>query len=147
MYAFRYAFLAIIWAAVILLVSAASGSAVSKAGGGEFSAVFWHFGAFVIFGYLLSLAFADLNEGGNASPQISGMAGIIGENPLFIAFFYSVFTEILQIYVPGRYFSYFDIATNGAGSVFGAAANRIFLQYFSLSAADFQKSQNGSSQI
>lgn len=105
------------WALIILTVSTAPGSAIEPVGRLPFASIAAHFGEFLIFGWLLAKAFPKLR------------------NPLMISLSYSAITEVLQLYVPGRFFSYSDIALNMAGSIFGIGApsllaqSHIFLQF------------------
>lgn len=114
----KYAYAAALWALAIFAVSTAPGSTITPvASKVPFSSVLAHFGEFFIFGWLLSKAFPKLRS------------------PLLISFSYSVITEVLQLYVPGRFFSYSDISMNIAGSIFGIGApsafgqNNILLQF------------------
>ncbi len=111
----KYAYAAALWALAILAVSTMPGNAIEPAGKIPFSSTVAHVGEFLILGWLLSNVFSTLR------------------NPLAISIFYSAFTEFLQLFVPGRFFSYNDIALNIAGAVFGICAvllaqNNIFLQ-------------------
>lgn len=100
-----------LWALAIFAVSTAPGSAITPvASKVPFSSVLAHFGEFFIFGWLLSKTFPKLR------------------NPLLISLSYSFITEVLQLYVPGRFFSYNDIAMNMAGSLFGIGAPSAFGQ-------------------
>lgn len=113
----NYRVLAVLWALVMLAVTILPGTAIEPVGRMPLISAVFHIGEFLIFGWLLAKAF----------PNIS--------SPLLISLAYSAFTEILQLYVPGRFFSYTDIALNMAGSVSGIGApfalqeNNILLQF------------------
>lgn len=92
------------WAMIVLTITIIPGSEISKAGVGEPGSNIAHFGEFMVFGYLLSRGFPRL------------------KNAILIAAFYGIITEVLQLYVPGRFFSYADIAMNEAGTAFGVLA-------------------------
>lgn len=101
----KYFYLSILWALAILAISAMPGTAVEPAGMIPFSSAIAHFGEFLVFGWLLSKTFRDAGS------------------PLVVSVFYSALTEILQLHVPGRFFSYPDIALNIAGSVSSIGAS------------------------
>lgn len=96
-----YRILAVLWAFIILLVSALPGAEISKTGVGEPGSSAAHFGEFLVFGFLLIRAYPE------------------SKSPVTLCIFYGIMTEVLQLYVPGRFFSYVDIAMNGAGAIFG----------------------------
>lgn len=112
----RYAAAAFLWALVMLVATITPGNAIEPVGKIPFASIIFHLGEFLVFGWLLSKAFPSL------------------QNPLLISLSYSIITEVLQLYVPGRFFSYNDIAMNMAGSIFGIGApsalaqSHIFLQ-------------------
>ena len=110
----KYACASMLWALAILVVATIPGSAIEPVSKIPLLSIVAHFCEFLIFGWLLSKAFPAL------------------KNPLLISLFFSIFTEYLQLYVPGRFFSYADIATNAVGAIFGMGVvsesqNHIFL--------------------
>lgn len=114
----------ILWALVMLIVSVSSGEAVTAVSGGiPFASALAHFGEFLVLGLLVNRALA---QGGNSGKKIFFSAA-------FLCFAYSALTEILQIYVPGRFFAYEDILMNNAGALVGVSAiqARLYSDQFS----------------
>lgn len=108
----RYRLPVLAWALAILYVSTMPGKAVAPISGGiPYSSAVAHFGEFLVFSLLLHRALA--HEALSAKRAL--MMTII------ISFAYSSITEILQLYVPGRFFDYNDILTNDFGAVAGLA--------------------------
>lgn len=105
-----YAGAAALWALAMLAITITPGNTIGPVGGLPFVSIGAHFGEFFVFGLLLSKAFPALR------------------NPLLISLSYSSITEVLQLYVPGRFFSYGDIALNMAGSIAGIGAPNAFAQ-------------------
>ena len=103
----------IIWALVMLFVSVSSGEAVAAVSRGiPFASTIVHFGEFLVLGFLVTRALA---QGSNSGRKIFLSAA-------FLCFVYSLLTEILQIYVPGRFFAYEDIFMNNMGALVGVGA-------------------------
>ncbi len=106
----RYRVAAFFWTLIMLAVSITPGNMIEPVGRIQYSSIVAHFGEFIVLGYLLSRAFPTFR------------------NPFLISLFYAVFTEVLQLYVPGRFFSYSDILLNIIGSLFGICAHSTFTQ-------------------
>ncbi|MCK5234099.1 MAG: VanZ family protein [Candidatus Aenigmarchaeota archaeon] len=102
----------IIWALVMLFVSVSRGEAVAAVSGGiPFSSAIAHFGEFLVLGFLVTRALAQ-----------EGTSGKKIFFSVILCFAYSTLTEILQIYVPGRFFAYEDILMNNVGTLVGVSA-------------------------
>ena len=106
------------WALLMLIITMTPGKEIEGISGGlgsipQKSYVF-HFAEFLIFSILLSRAL-------HSSRQHSHSTVIL--MVIIASFVFSAFTEILQIFVPGRYFEYSDIMVNDAGAVVGLARN------------------------
>ena len=103
----------ILWALVMLIVSVSRGEAVAAVSGGiPFASAIAHFGEFLVLGFLVNRA---LTQGSNSGKKIFFSAALL-------CFAYSALTEILQIYVPGRFFAYEDILMNNVGALVGVSA-------------------------
>ncbi len=105
----------ILWAFVILIVSVSRGESVAAVSGGiPFASAVAHFGEFLVLGFLVNRALTK----GCASKNMK-----LFFSAAFVCFAYSAFTEILQIYVPGRFFAYDDILMNNMGALVGLIKN------------------------
>jgi len=102
---------AIIWTLVILAVSTLPGNAIAPASNIQYLSVFAHFSEYLVFSFLLHRALANEKISARNALAITIVA----------SFAYSVLTEILQLYVPGRFFDYNDILTNDLGALAGLA--------------------------
>ncbi len=101
----------IIWAFVILIVSVSRGESVAAISGGiPFASAVAHFSEFLVLGFLINRALANKGTSTNMKLFLSAA---------FLCFAYSALTELLQIYVPGRFFAYEDILMNNAGALVG----------------------------
>ncbi len=101
-----------VWALVMLFVSVSRGDAVAAVSGGiPFASAIAHFGEFLVLGFLVNRALA---QGGNSGKKIFFSSAL--------CFVYSALTEILQLYVPGRFFAYEDILMNNVGALVGVSA-------------------------
>ncbi len=94
------------WALAILAVSTAPGSALSPLSEIPFLSIVAHFGEFFIFSFLFRRALELEGMSMKRALIITILAG----------FAYSSITEILQLYVLGRFFSYSDIMPNDIGA-------------------------------
>lgn len=100
----------IFWAFVILAITITSGKALEPAGRIPFLPFFVHFGEFLVFGFLLQRALES--EKGLSARNALALS-------IILSFAYSALTEILQLYVPGRFFEYSDMLTNNLGALVG----------------------------
>lgn len=110
----------LVWALLMLVISAAPGKEIEDISGGFGSipqkSYVAHFAEFFVFSILLSRA---LHSSGQHSHSVTILTVIIA------SFAFSAFTEVLQIFVPGRFFEYSDIMVNDAGAVVGLARSII----------------------
>ncbi len=106
----RYWLPVVFWAFVILAITITSGKALEPANRIPFLPFLVHFGEFLVFGFLLQRALAS--EKGLSARNALALA-------IILSFAYSALTEILQLYVPGRFFEYSDMLTNDLGALVG----------------------------
>ncbi len=97
------------WALIILAVSIAPGNAIEPVGRLPFSSVLAHFGEFFVFSFLFRRALESEGMSMKRALIITILA----------SFAYSGITEILQLYIPGRFFDYNDMLMNDAGALAG----------------------------
>jgi len=98
------------WALIILAISTTPGSTIAPVADKiPFSSVLAHFGEFFIFSFLLKRALE--------SEGMNGKRALI--MTILISIAYSSITEILQLYVPGRFFDYNDMLVNDMGALAG----------------------------
>ena len=106
----------LVWSFLMLAVTATPGKQIEDISGGLGSipqkSYVAHFVEFLIFSILLSRA---LHSSGQHSHSAVILVVIIA------SFAFSAFTEILQLYIPGRYFESTDILVNDAGALVGLA--------------------------
>lgn len=104
----------IVWAIIMLFVSAMPGEAIEAidGGGGKVSSYsyIWHFFEFLVFSFLL---FRALNSFERPQGRSSFVAVIA------VCLLFSFVTEFVQIYVPGRFFDFSDIFVNNLGVIAG----------------------------
>ncbi len=106
----------LVWSLLMLIITVTPGKDIEDISGGFGSipqkSYVAHFAEFLIFSILLSRALHSSGQHSNSSVILL---------VIISSFAFSAFTEVLQIFVPGRYCELSDIFVNDAGAVVGLA--------------------------
>lgn len=122
---FKYDFLTILWIIVILGLTFTPGPSIPPLPQWDLISfdTFVHAFIFAVLVFLMGNAFKRLKKD-----------TIFKNRPLFYSFIFSVlfglWIEVIQPYIPGRTFEYYDILSNTLGAALGAFVLAVLFRFF-----------------
>lgn len=116
---FLYIPLGLYWLLIFILTSI-PGKSMPKIFG--FSDKIKHFGAYLVLAFLLNFALI-------IQKKYSILAKYSILFTFLITLFYGLFDEVHQIFIPGRYFDWWDLGSDGVGSLLGIILVKLIIYF------------------
>ena len=113
---YLYVPLGVYWIVIFILTTIPGKSLPKIAGSDKLK----HFGAYFVLGFLLDFALYLQNKYPFLSKRTPVFTFIIG-------LLYGLFDELHQIFIPGRYFEWWDLFADGVGIVLGIILSQIII--------------------